>query len=439
MKRLAAALACIVFGAASAQAQSTPQLVAPRGPAAEHPIPLGNQPARPARPVQLSPADLLYEQGEFEQARAAYQAVPKSSPQYEEAQRQLGAIALYQNHLGEAETQLNKARALNPADLRCVGLLAETMHRQGRYTEMAQMLRQLGRPEREPEFQIFGKAAPYRVVGPNRTTTVEFQFTDPLPVVQAKVNGFTGLFLIDTGAPEIILDPEFALYSHVQSSAGKGAPPAGARATINFGRVAQFALGDLETDDVPAMMLSTRGLSMFARNKRIAGVIGTEFLSHFRTTLDYIHDRMILEPHDAPAKTGGSIAEVPFWLVGDHFLLAQGRLDQGPKQMFLINTGIAGTTFAAPESTLRDVGIPIPRPQGPAKNAIGAPPTAPFPIAKLSLGSLTQTKLTGQYGSFPPGLEKGLGVSVGGIVSHKFFEPYAVTFDFDRMTIGFHK
>jgi hypothetical protein len=195
----------------------------------------------------------------------------------------------------------------------------------------------------------------------------------------------------------------------------------------------------LETDDVPTMLLSTRGMSMYTRNKRIAGVIGTEFLSHFRTTMDYVHDRLILEPHDAPAHASGSTAEVPFWFVGDHFLLAQGRLDQAPKQMFLIDTGIAGTTFVAPASTLQDAGIPIPTPQGPARNAIGVPPTAKFPMAKLSLGGLTQTKLSGNYGSFPPGLEKGLGVAVGGIVSHGFFAPYTVTFDFERMTISFRK
>jgi hypothetical protein len=426
MKRLSAAFAAFLLAATAAHAAPQPPI--PLGGA--HPAPMKSPAAPPS-----SPADLLFEQGEFLQARTAYLAVPKSSPQYEEAQRQLGTIALYQNHLSEAETLLNSARTLNPADLRCVGLLAEVMNRQGRYTEIAQLLRQIGRPDRMAEFQLFGKSQPYRIVGHQGTATIDLQFTDPLPVLQAKVNGLDALFLIDTGAPEIILDPEFATYAHVQATT----PAKGGRPSVNFGRIGQLVLPGLETDDVPAMLLSTRGLTMFARNKRIAGVIGTEFLSHFRTTIDYVHDKLILEPHDAPARTGSVIAEVPFWYVGDHFLMAQGRLDQGPKQMFLIDTGIAGTTFSAPASTLQDAGIPVPTPQGPVKNTIGVPPTAPFPIAKLSFGTLTQTKLSGHYGSFPLGLEKGLGVDVGGIVSHKFFVPYTVTFDFDRMTIGFRK
>jgi hypothetical protein len=430
MKRLSAAFAAFLLAATAAQAAPQPQLAMP-GPRSAT--------VKPPPAAQPSPGDLLFEQGEFMQARAAYQAVPKSSPQYEEAQRQLGTIALYQNHLGEAETLLNNAKALDPTDLRCVGLLAEVMNRQGRFSEMAQLLRQIGRPEREAEFQIFGKSQPYRIAGHPGTVTVDLQFTDPLPVVLAKVNGLDGLFLIDTGAPELILDPEFAAYAHVQTAGGQKAAVPGARPGLSFGRIAQFTLPGLETDDVPAMLLSTRGLTKILRNKRIAGVIGTEFLSHFRPTLDYVRDKLILEPHDAPARKAGSLAEVPFWFVGDHFLLAPGRLDQGPKQMFLVDTGVVGTTFSAPASTLQDAGIPIPTPVGPVKNAIGVPPSATFPIARLSLGSLTQTKLTGHYGTFPLGLEKGLGVHVGGIISHKFFAPYAVTFDFDRMTIGFRK
>jgi len=423
MKRMAAAFAAFLLAATAAQAAPQP----PAGPKA---------PAAQAGAPQPTPADLLFEQGEFEQARAAYQAVPKSSAQYEDAQRQLGAIALFQNHLGEAETLLTNARKLNPADLRAVGLLAETMHRQGRYADMAQLLKQIGRPERESEFEIFGKSAPYRMPAHQGTATIDLQWTDPLPVVQAKVNGFQGLFLVDTGAPEVILDPEFATYAHVQTP---GQQAKGAHAPISFGRIAQLQMTGLETDDVPAMLLNTRGMSMFTRNKRIAGVIGTEFLSHFRATLDYVHDKLILEPHDSPARASGGIAEVPFWFVGDHFLVGQGRLDQGLKQLFLVDTGIAGTTFSAPISTLQDAGIPVPTPQAPAKSRVGIPPTAPFPITRLSFGNLTQTKIEGRYGQFPAALEKGLGVHIGGIVSHGFFAPYAVTFDFVRMTMSFHK
>ena len=249
------------------------------------------------------------------------------------------------------------------------------------------------------------------------------------------MNNLDGLFLLDTGAPELILDPEFAKYANVPMTVRPGAPAASGSGV--FGRVAKVILPGLEMDDVPAMMLNTKGLSALARKKRLAGVIGTEFLSHFRPTLDYVHDRLILEPHDAPARTGGAIAEIPFWFIGDHFLVAPGRLDKAPKQLFLVDTGLGSYAFTAPQSSLHDAAIPVPTPNGAPRGA--SSPGATFPIARLSLGSLEEKNLQGVYGAFPIPLENALGVHVGGIVSHAFFHPYSVTFDFVRMTIAIRK
>ncbi|HWE06024.1 MAG TPA: aspartyl protease family protein [Rhizomicrobium sp.] len=390
----------------------------------------------PPAPKKVGP-DVLFEQGLFDAAEAGYQAVSKTSPGYEGALRQLGAIALYRNHPQEAELRLRNALAHNPADARCAGLLAETLNREGKFAEMAQLLRQIGRPERAAEFELFARIQPYRLRGRAAPVTIPFEQTNPLPAVRAKVNDLEGLFLIDTGGAEILLDPEFAREAHVATTANaQGPSSAGRPAAPSFGRIAQFALPGLQTDDVPAMLLSTKAFSSMARGKKVAGIIGTEYLSQFRATLDYVRDRLILEPREAPMRSGARTAEIPFWMVGDHFLLAQGRLDRGPKQLLLVDTGFGRLAFTAPESTLRDAGITMPAPQaGPS----GRPPIAKFPIAQLSLGSLEEKNISGIYGAFPPGLENGLGVHVGGIVSHEYFLPYAVTFDFVRMKIGIRK
>ena len=390
----------------------------------------------PAVPKKVGP-DVLFEQGLFDAAEAGYQAVPKASAGYEGALRQLGAIALYRNHPQEAELRLRNALARNPADARCTGLLAEALNREGRFAEMAQLLRQIGRPERAAEFELFGKSQPYRVRGQAAPVTIPFVQTNPLPAVRAKANDLEALFLIDTGGAEILLDPEFAREALVATTANAQRPSSGGKsAAVSFGRIAQFALSGLETDDVPAMLVSTRAFSSMAHGKKVAGIIGTEYLSQFRATLDYVRDRLILEPREAPARSGARMAEIPFWMVGDHFLLAQGRLDRGPKQLLLVDTGFGRLAFTGPESTLQDAGITVPAPQaGPS----GRPPIAKFPIAQLSLGSLQEKNISGIYGAFPPGLENGLGVHVGGIVSHEYFLPYAVTFDFVRMKIGIRK
>ena len=44
-----------------------------------------------------------------------------------------------------------------------------------------------------------------------RDTRVKFVQTDPLPIVRTRIDGSEDvLLLIDTGAAELILDPEFA-------------------------------------------------------------------------------------------------------------------------------------------------------------------------------------------------------------------------------------
>ena len=114
----AAVFAALVLAAPATHAAPTPVLVMPKSQSAP----------RPAGPVD---PDFLLSQGEFEQARAGYEAVPKSSPKYEEALRQLGAIALDQNHLNEAEAMLNNARSRNPADVHCLDLLGHRAPRHG--------------------------------------------------------------------------------------------------------------------------------------------------------------------------------------------------------------------------------------------------------------------------------------------------------------------
>lgn len=425
MKQIVGAAAAAFFLAVTGSLAAPPIQLAPKAP---NPAPSG----------AVSP-DVLFSQGEFEQARAGYAAEPKSSPKYEEALRQMGAIALYQNHLGEAETMLTNARARDPADKRCLEFLAETLHRADRFAETASLLRQIGRPDRAAEFELFGKSEPYRVPPHQGVASVEMQWSEPFPVVKATVNGLAGLFLIDTGAPEVILDPQFAHDARIMLAGSSKTAGAGRMPAVLFGRIAKFGLTGVEVDDVPAMLVSTRGLTSSARNKRIAGIIGTQFLSHFRATIDYPRARLTLEPRDTPARTSGSIAQIPFWFLGDHVLLAQGRLDEAPRQLFFINTGISGYAFVAPDSTLRDAGIAVPALQAPPPGRIAQASTATFPISRLSLGELVENNVTGIYGSFPPALENGIGVHVGGIISHAFFHDYAVTFDFVQMQIGIRK
>ena len=59
--------------------------------------------------------------------------------------------------------------------------------------------------------------------------------------------------------------------------------------------------------------------------------------------------------------------------------------------------------------------------------------TRTFGVVALNLGPVRRQDLRGLAGVFPSELESGLGFRLDGIVSHEFFLPFAVTFDFARM------
>jgi hypothetical protein len=278
-------------------------------------------------------------------------------------------------------------------------------------------------------------------VSDSTVTRIAFAQTDPLPAVEASVNGVAGLFIIDTGAAEIALDPDFARRASIAGVAhSTGTFAGGKTAGIAYGRIAKFSLAPLEVADVPAVLVATAGFTGVTGGKPVAGIIGTEFLSRFRATLDYPAGALILASRDADTTQIAPYAEIPFLLVRDHFILAQGALDNGPQQLFFVDTGLAGFAFAAPASTLTEVGIalPVASAQDPA-DPVGQSAATPFGINNLSLGMLHRENLAGLYGPFPPSLESGTGVHIGGIVSHAFFRPYALTFDFRRMVLEIGK
>ena len=383
-------------------------------------------------------ADTEFFLGHFDRARQLYEVIPSSSANYGAAQRQLGAIALYENRLEEAQRLLLAVVDKDPNDVKADLLLAETASRSGDFAAASRWLVKAGRPERALAFEVFPDTTPYRVDSPAKRTRAPFVETDPLPLVEARIDGKPGLFLLDTGAGEIVLDPDFAKETHTESvSSGTGTFAGGKTAPVTYARILKLSIGALDVANVPAILVSTAGFSGAAGGRPVAGVIGTSFLSRFRSTIDYPGGMLILEPRDAPPSPAPALADIPIWLVRDHFILTRGTLNDGPEEMLFVDTGLAGFAFTAPPSTLSDAGIPLPAATNtpPLPAAIGQSAAVPIPIRSLTLGSLRRENLTGLYGPFPRSLESSTGVHIGGIVSHMFFRPYAITFDFVHMKL----
>lgn len=134
-------------------------------------------------------------------------------------------------------------------------------------------------------------------------------------MVAVEVNGKPAHFLIDTGGPDIIIDPDFA--KEVGATVvddGVGVFAGGLRATVRRTVVDSFALGGLAVSKQAAGVLPTRGLP-FGGKTSIDGVIGTGFLMHFLATIDYGHHALILAPRENVVVRPGATS-VPMWFGG---------------------------------------------------------------------------------------------------------------------------
>ncbi|HXV86348.1 MAG TPA: aspartyl protease family protein, partial [Gemmatimonadales bacterium] len=247
-----------------------------------------------------------------------------------------------------------------------------------------------------------------------------------------------GYFLIDTGGSEVILDDEFAKSVGAPDfGAETGTFAGGQRAPVHQSSIESLQLGELEVRNVPAHILSTRRFSAVAQGKRVDGILGTILFYHFRTTLDYRTGELILERRTGQAASPPAGAVVmPFWMAGDHLMLAWGRMNGAGPFLWFVDTGLAGPGFTGPRATITEAGIELPsQPTAQGQGGGGRVSVTPFAVAELSLGDAAEKNIVGVFGPFPESLEMSHGFRIAGIISHQFFRRYAVTFDFDAMQL----
>jgi hypothetical protein len=121
-------------------------------------------------------------------------------------------------------------------------------------------------------------------------------------------------------------------------------------------------------------------------------------------------------------------------MVGDHYMVARGRINSSPPLLWFIDTGLAGAGFTCPEATVKAAGIDLSKvPSFDGMGGGGSVKVTPFGVDSLMLGPVLQRSVYAFYGPFPPTLEKGLGFRISGLLSHGFLRRYRLTLDFDRM------
>jgi hypothetical protein len=381
-------------------------------------------------------ADQAFTRGRIEDAHRLYLSELKGSPTDVYLLQRLGQISLYQNRFAEAEKRLRSALKIDPTNPIAKTLLSQTYYRQDRFAEAIPILRSLKRDADADQLQTLSKNPAYQTPPGFRRTEIPFTQLDPLPVVEVRVNNGAPLrFFIDTGGAELIVDKSRAAELGLAvAENGLGTFAGGKQASLQKTILDSVNLNGLVVSNVPAFTLDLSSIGHILGG-RVDGCIGTVFLYHFLATIDYPHKRLILRPRDAKFREAGQTVRIPFWMSGDHLMVAWGHVNSAPEHLFFVDTGLAGAAVNAPKPILDEAGITIdPNSGGTGYGGGGEVQYKTFNVKSLSLGPVTEHDLIGVFLA-EDAIRPAFPFSIAGIISHQFFKPRELTFDFRKMQL----
>jgi hypothetical protein len=354
--------------------------------------------------------DALFAAADFTGAAHAYRATLLHRRHDAAAERGLARIALYRNDLAEAERYAREVAADDPADPRAKRLLERIAER-------------------------LDTNADYRVSLGAAEVDVPFTQVDPLPELDARIDGKSAHLLLDTGGEGLDLSATFSKRLGLVTHAGRiGTFAGGLHRAVRTSHAGRLDLGGASIRSIPVTVIDQLPPG-------IDGVLGTNVLYRFLSTIDYPHKRLVLRPKPASsafeaAATGRGAIVVPMLLVPDHFIFARANVGKAPEALFSIDTGGGGVGVQLTKAELHAAGV-VPDYARPATFAGGGGParTVPF-ISDVTIGRRTIRRVPGVY--FPDGDQFGIfPFAVAGTLSHELFKRGALTFDFVAMKLVF--
>ncbi|MBE1537581.1 tetratricopeptide repeat protein [Actinomadura algeriensis] len=394
----------------------------------------------PSAASAVKDPDLLFKAGSFAAAERGYRHALHNDPGDVHALAQIGYIALLSNRFADAEKYLSKAIAARPDDVTSAQRLAECFVRQDRLPRATPLLRGTGRPRDTAFAELYSQVTgtPWRVRGA-RSTRVPFVTLDPVPAVEASVNGGrTRPFWLDTYAT-LDLSLEAAEDAGLRAVATVSGGVANNRPiTIWLGVMDSFRIGDIEIRNIPVQWSDAKRPSL-PDGTAAAGAFGTTLFYHFLTTMDYAGRALILRRGTAGPRRTRATDRLPLWLAGDHYPCTLGSLgDYGPR-MVTIDTGGIGTGFDTTVEIAERAGLavdydrPLPQPAG---------KLYPVTADRIGLGGAIGHGIPGHavdkvFPGLPgPGQSAQFGFDLIANFTHEFFKPFAVTFDYGAMHLS---
>ena len=287
-----------------------------------------------------------------------------------------------------------------------------------------------------------GSDGTFSVDNPSANAEIPFDASEPLPIVSVKLNGGRiAHFMIDTGAPGVVVDPRVVTELGLKTEdAGRGEFPEGM--AIKHASIAQLELGTVSMHNIPVLVMPMDGAPA-PSGMKIDGILGTSLFYRFLTTLDYGKAHLVLRARGTSAQferdaASRSASIVRMWYVPDHFVFARAKVNGKTEGLFNIDTGGEGIGIQATKSTIDAASIKIDT-KHPGQFDTPGGPVKTFPFsASVALGTHYAVSAPGVY--FPAGDQyKIFPFRVAGTLSDRLFQHTALTFDFVAMRLVIEK
>lgn len=305
---------------------------------------------------------------------------------------------------------------------------------------------------RQKQLEMFTNFQPYVISGKS-IAKIDFIKSDPLPVIKASIDGLPELnFILDTGGEDIYLDDDMAKKMGIQiagsAKVAKGFA-AGSGSDIGYGKINKVKIGDIVVENIPVSISDMSNISekVFS-GFQIDGIIGTRFLMHFISTIDYKNEKLILRRSTRENRKkfqdklkNGKYKEIPFILVATHLILADGSFNGKNTGKYFIDTGLAGAGILSSEKRMEDSGVKINWDDSITGAGVGGDAEGlRVLIEEVALGTgdniIVKNNVPGVILKEELAMFDGqLGVDVSGLISHDFFKGSALTLDFETMLL----
>jgi predicted aspartyl protease len=267
---------------------------------------------------------------------------------------------------------------------------------------------------------------PFRLVGG----------AQPLVVVSAQLNGSGPFdFALDTGAAAPVVAPELARRVGLRIDQTREAAGAGGRVSVGLARVENFAVAKASRPDVPVIVTADIERIGAAVGARLDGVIGYEFLRHFRLRIDY--RRQVLSLADGPPDGEGHPsprAEIPLQLAhpAKPLIVVPALVNGTGPHPFALDTGASMCVLAGHLAAR----IGIRTEAGPAMTGGGgAIPTSAGFLQSVAIEAAVVANLPVAVGDFLTALGKAVGIELVGIIGYNYLREFLVTIDYPGATV----